>query len=46
MIRKALSKKYEYIILFFLKGWKSAVGILTIFCQYCFFTIRKIVIHR
>ena len=44
MIRRAPSKQHEYVVLFFPKGWKLAVGVLTIFCQHWFFTMRGMVI--
>ncbi len=31
MIRRAPSKKHEYIVLFFSKGWKLAIDVFTIF---------------
>jgi hypothetical protein len=37
MIRRAPSKKHKYVVLLFPKGWKSMVGVLTIFCQRCLF---------
>lgn len=41
MIRRAPSKKHVL-----LKRWKSAVGVLTIFCQHYFFTLRSMVIYK
>jgi hypothetical protein len=41
MIRGAPSKKQEDVVLFSPKGRKSVVGVLTTFCQRCFFTMRN-----
>jgi hypothetical protein len=42
MICGTPNKKHEYVVLFFPKGRKSAVSVLTIFCQYRFLTRRRI----
>ena len=46
MIRGAPSKNQEDVVLFFPKERRSVVGLLTIFNQHYFFTMRRMVIYK